>query len=323
MFIDLTSPASLPLGLVRTATGVGLLGLTLKYPQTQLTAQKRGASLVVTGPRAPVAHDYASRFIARHRLDAQLEIAVEWAIANYMGLSSEPMLALSAARALAWLNDLPTDGTPALAQAIGLGPEHALALWGFHQGGALLVGLENEGDMPPPILRRARIEHDEDHVWALVFHFPHVPDEISATYETDQMLALRRAAPYLSAETGQVFENQLWPAIERNDIATFAQAVMRVDELNREALAQAGTPNLIGSEAQDVLNVMRDNGAVAWGQCLTGLGLFGLVHGTETSQKLRHVLRGHVGHFGGTQIAAIVDNAGATWMSCGATPSGR
>lgn len=310
MYIDLSAPAILPLGLIRTGTSASasLLGLTLKYPLTQVSAQKRGAHLTVTGPRANLAHAYASRYLAHHQRDSQLEVAIEWAIANNMGLGSEPILGLSVARALAGLNTLPTNDTPALAQAVGVGPEHALALWGFHQGGALLVGLEGT---PPTVLARATIAHESDQVWAFVFHFPHVPDDVSATLEADRVAALRQAAPHLSLETGTVFNDQLWPAIKQDNITTFAQAVMRIDQLNREALELAGTPAVIRPEAQATLNVFQSSGALAWGQCLTGIGLFGLVKGTEASQQLRHKLRAHVGYYAGTQLAAIVDNDGA------------
>lgn len=308
MFIDLTAPSSLALGLIRTETGTGLFGLTLKYPQTQLTAQKRGAQLTITGPRAQVAHDYAVRFLAHHQRDSQLEIAIEWAVANGMGFGSEPMLALSTAQALAWLNDLPIDDVSALARAIGLGSEHALAVAGFQQGGALLVGLDDG-----TVMRRAVIEHDDDNVWALVLHFPHPPDDAPLTLEADALAALRRAAPHLSAETGRVFAEQLWPAIEQNDLAAFAHAVMAIDELNHDALAEAGTPSTLAPEAQDVLDAMRDNGALACSQSLLGLGLWALVKGTGASQKLRHQLRAHVGYFAGTQLAGIVDNVGARY----------
>ena len=51
--------------------------------------------------------------------------------------------------------------------------------------------------------------------------------------------------------------------------------------MNLAALARAGTPVNLSAADQDVLNVMRDNGAVTWGQSLTGVGLYGLVKGAK------------------------------------------
>ena len=58
--------------------------------------------------------------------------------------------------------------------------------------------------------------------------------------------------------------------------------------------------------------MMRDFGVAAWGQSLTGVGLYGLVQGAVPSQDLRTQLRHHLGPMGGIVMAAIADNEGAT-----------
>ena len=316
MLIELNSPCSLPLGAARMETKPGaatsLLGLTLKFPLVQLAAQKRPGGLYVTGPRAHLAHQQAERYLAHHHLDRQAEIEIEWAIPNHMGLGSEPLLGLSVARASAWITDGDVNDTPALAQAIGLGSEHAPAVWGFHQGGLLLVAGEGEAGQLPPVLRRASIEHnDKDKDWAFVLFLPYAPDDVSPTLEADRLAALLRAAPRLPADAGRLVAEQLWPAVEQDDIGAFAQALMALEQMNREALAQAGTAVTIAPDHQAILDLMRANGALAWGQSLTGLALYGLVRGAEASRELRRKIMAHVGHFGGTLLASITDNTGA------------
>ena len=62
---------------------------------------------------------------------------------------------------------------------------------------------------------------------------------------------------------------------------------------------------------QAILDVMLENGALTCGRSATGLGLYGLVKGSSATVALRHALRDHVGHYGGTTIATITDNHGA------------
>jgi predicted sugar kinase len=296
---------------VPAAAGEALasLGLTLKYPVTQLRAQKYERGLSVVGPRANLGYQQAERFLARRRETPRAEIEIEWTAPNYMGLGSEPILGLSLARALAWTNDAPLDDTPTLATDLGLGPEQAAAVWGFHRGGLLLVEAQAGPGAWPPVLRRASIAHDDiDQDWAFVLF---LPGEVAPLPEAERLAALWQAAPHLSAETGRTVIETMWPAVERDDVASFARGLMRLDQLNREALAQAGTPGTVAPQAQEILELMRERGALAYGQSLTGQALFALVRGAPASRALRQAITAHVTHFGGSVLGAITDNAGA------------
>jgi predicted sugar kinase len=272
------------------------------------------------------------------------------------------MLGLSVAQALAWVNGLPLENTTALAQAVGLEPQHALEVWGFDRGGLLLVDTppsetRREGDQgtrsscpmnlspSPPLLRslsqrggvvrRQEIAHPDKEAWAFVFFFPRVPPSLESDRLRVPSGCLLAAAPHLSSESGRLVTEKLWPAVENDDIAAFGQSLMALQQMNREALAAAGTPHQLNDEGlsraapreapgpiprlplgrgardQAILALMRDHGAFAWGQSLTGLGLFGLVKGAAASVELRTKLRHQVGFFAGRIMATITDNSGA------------
>jgi len=318
MIIDVNAPCSLPLGLVRleTAAGItlGLLGLTLKYPPVQLTIQPRAEDLSVTGARAPLAHDSARRLIQHQQAALPPNIEVEWAIASQMGLGSEPMLGLSVAEALARLHQLPVAGDGlALARALGLGPEYALSVWGFQHGGLLLVEAAPSNGAFPSALRRRAIAHTDKDAWAFIFLLPQVPDEVPSTFEAERWRALMDAAGHVSPDTGRVLETELWPALERDDLSAFSNALRAIQRLTYEALAQAGTPVSISPEAQSVIDMLNANGSLLSGQSLAGLAVFGLVGGQEASHDLRARLRKHVGSFAGTTLASIADNTGVRY----------
>ncbi|MBL8045100.1 MAG: hypothetical protein JNL09_01085, partial [Anaerolineales bacterium] len=118
------------------------------------------------------------------------------------------------------------------------------------------------------------------------------------------------AAPHLSPATAALVENQLWPAVEQDDFAAFSRALADLHALNTAALQAAGTPLTSAPEALTALEVIKAEGVVAYGQCLTGLGVYAFVQGATASQELRKKLMARLGYESGTIMAAITDNAG-------------
>lgn len=313
MLIEIASPAVLPFGLVRFE-GQGpartcMLGLALQHPPIQLFAQA-AERLAISGARANVAHRQAERFFAHRALPPSGDFEIELAIPRLIGLGSEPLLGLSMARAMAWLNDLPLDDTPALARSVGIGPGQALEVWAFDQGGLLLVDTPTAPGPMPPIVQRRPIAHPEREAWAFVLHFPRFAPDTPDSLESDRLTALLDAAVHLDPETGRLCRDLLWPALEQDDSAVFGQALMEIQRLNREALDRAGAPNEVDTDPR-IFDVMRTNGAQAWGRPAAGEAYFGLVRGAAASQDLRKALGDHVGIYGGTVMAAITDNHGA------------
>ena len=320
--IEIGAPAGLPLGLVTVEQNSGmtpcLLGVTLQHPPVHLS-NRPGRGLRVTGARANLAYQQAERFLQAHGLEPQSDLRIELAIPMGMGLSSEPMLGLSVARALAWQHDLPHADISALARATGLSPAAAPAIWGFDQGGLLFVeAVDPAATALPPILRRYDIAHPDKHAWVFVLVLPRLPTGTPTTLEAEQLTALRNAASHPDDTTWPLVRDRLWPALEQDDLPAFAQALMQIAAQNQAALAAAGTPHILSAEEQTILEMMRTHGAVAWGRSLTGLALYGLIEGAQASRALRRQLRRHLGPSGGTVMATITDNGGARTVIKGA-----
>jgi predicted sugar kinase len=315
MFIEIGAPCILPLGLALVeAEGrpkTCLMGITLQHPPTQLFACA-DQRLDVTGARAQVARRYAQRFLGHHSLESSAAIEIELATYSHMGLGSNALLGLSTAKGLAWVNQLPTDDTLALARALNLAPQHALDVWGFDQGGFLLVETLSEAKEMPQIVRRHPIQAaDSKDDWVFVFFLPKAPTDIPSSWEAERLSALLSAAPWLDVETLHQTTQDLWSALISDDLETFARSLMEIQALNREALAGAGTPEILSDKEQRILDLMRDHGALAWGRSFTGLGLYGLIGGAKPSVALRQAMRPHIDFHSGTLMATITDNEGA------------
>jgi predicted sugar kinase len=251
MFIEINTPASLPLGLVRLEGETGLktclLGVTLQHPPVNLSAQAHPAGLQVSGARADIAYTQAERCLQQQHLKQPAEVEIELAIPNLVGLGSETMLGLSVAQALAWVNNLPLDNTPMLAQAVGLQRRDALSVWGFAQGGVLLVDVSDATpgeDAAYPFtspVRRFELAHSDKETWVFVLILPRIPPDTPENLESDRLKALLKAAPHLSLESGQVLAAELWPALESDDLPAFGRALLVLRELNQAALTSAGS----------------------------------------------------------------------------------
>jgi predicted sugar kinase len=230
-----------------------------------------------------------------------------------MGLGSEPMLGLAVARALAELAGAPAAADPfALADALDLPAAAAPAVQGFAHGGLLLVPAEPAAGRWPAPLRRFELAHPDDTSWAWVLHWPFPPDGTPPTLEADRAAQLLAAAPHLSAETGRLVEDALWPALERDDLPAFGAALAAFQQLNRAALARAGGEPASAETTPGVLDVLRANGALAWGESANGLAPFGIIRGGPPSVALRRQVVAQVGYEGGSVTGAIADNQGAT-----------
>ncbi len=314
MFIEVGVPASLPLGLVRLQSesdaAVHWLGVTLQHPPVHLRAQAY-PTLLMTGARAGRAYELARTLLQAQGWDQPALIEIELAIPACMGLGSDAMLGLSVAQALAWVNGHPLDQPQDWGRALGLGPQHALNIWGFIQGGLLVVDAESPAG--PGLAPRLRCElaHPDQEAWAWVLFFPRISEDMPATLEEDRLATWLKAAPYLPLQSGSLVEDTLWPAMKRDDISAFGEGLMALREMQRQALAKAGHALPLNAQDQRVLQIMRDFGAHAWGQSLAGRALFGLVRGATASVELRTELRRHIGYYGGRVMATITANEGA------------
>jgi len=312
MLIEIGAPAILSFGMVQFENKFCLLGITVQHPPVHLSA-KAYSGYKITGARGDIGYQYATKFLDYHQLNHQAEVEIELAIPAFVGLGSESILGLSIAKSLAQLDDMTSEKNDliALAKAIDLKPQNSLELWGFDRGGLLLVESDSPVGELPNIIRRHEIQHDDKDAWAFVLYFPRISGDVPKKLETQLLKNLLQAAPHLNKESSRLVMEDIWLAMNDDNLENFAQALGELSILNNHALVSVGISTPFSQEEQAILDVMLENGALTCGRSATGLGLYALVKGSSATVALRHALRDHVGHYGGTTIATITDNHGA------------
>jgi predicted sugar kinase len=314
MLIEIGAPAILPLAFARIKQDEKsqsvMLGVALQHPPVHILAEKQ-QELLIHGPRAHIARQIAIDYLQGTGFSSKAEIQIENTIPTHVGFGTDPILALSVAQALAWVNESGFEDTAVLAKQINLKAEDALAYWGYTKGGALLVETEAEGNEIPALVRRHELKHKDNQAWAFVFCFPRVPNNAPDTLERDRQKEVLKAISHVSETSDTLMTETLWSALEQDDMAAFGAALIALRKLNQEALEKVNALPEVSEYAERIYSIFREGGAVAWGQSLNGIGLFALVRGAAASQQIRTAILKDSGPLGGHFSATITDNEGA------------
>jgi predicted sugar kinase len=310
MYIELATPASLPLGLVKVGDRLCLLGLTIQHPQVQVWAESQ-EQMNVTGPRAHIGADQADRYRDNTGISEQAAIEIEETIPAFVGLGSDAHMALGIARALAWIAGHAPDDVLSLAKNAGLSKAHALEIWGHQAGGVLLIDLEKAMEGEDAVLVRETVAHADKESWAFVMHFPNIPFDTPDTYEAEITADVLGSAKHLDGPRSAAASDAIFQAIRADDIRAFAAAVVELQQVNRAAQSAAGTHRPDTDEVENVRDQFKKVGCIMIGDSLFGDTVFGLVQSGNASRDVRVAMNKALGIFAGTTMATIVDNRGA------------
>ena len=315
----------LPLGVIKQAGSgeprIAQLGITLQHPFVQIFAQA-ASQMSVTGPRSDIGAAYVERLVASSSSAIDADIQIEFAIPAHMGLGSAPMLGIGMDKVLMWCNQQPDHEAVDFSHSPAFEPLHHLEFLGAAQGGLLLVDIPSSSSDTSPPLWRAALQHDDKEAWAFVLVLLRVPEGTESTMELDRRRALIEATSVMTAESGELFSTVIQPAVERDDLVAFGQGLMALQELNHRALASVRKLPTLTEKAQAVLDLMKVQGAVAWGQSPEGYCCYALTKGARATINMRTALRTIVGHTDGHMIATITNNRGATLVEkAGRLPS--
>ena len=277
----------------------GGIGAAVPAPSLLLEARP-AAELKAEGPDGARALEFARRFARYHDIDLRLHFCIHRAIPAHAGLGSGTQLALAVARASAELSGLPTEVT-ALARAVDRGRRSGVGTWTFAHGGFVLEGGRTpegnggvEGDdagRVAPLLARMPLPA----AWRCVVAVPRGKPGLTGD---DEAAAFARLPPPGAREVERVAHlvlMQLLPALAEADLTGFGAALGEVQRITGGWFAPAQGGVFAPGETRDLVERLRDWGAVGVGQSSWGPAVYGIVADAAASQALAQRVRGVLG----------------------------
>lgn len=283
--VRVIAPARLHLGFFDLHGGLGRsfgsLGATIDGMSTVVHATP-AARLLVHGEQAGRAHAIAQGLLRAAGLGDGLELHVEQALPEHVGLGSGTQLALAVGTALARLWQLPLD-TRALAGMLDRGRRSGIGIGAFDHGGFLVDGgRAAQSDAAPPLI--ARMEVPSAWRWILLFDPTH--RGLSGSAETQAFGALPRFPEHDAERLCRMVLMQLLPSLAEGDVDAFGAALTELQDCVGDHFAPAQNGRYASAAVGSALGLLRRAGAAAVGQTSWGPTGFALARNARHAQEL-------------------------------------
>jgi len=235
-------------------------------------------------------------------------------IPKHVGLGSGTQLSLAVGTAIAML-DGKSFTPPELSQITGRGVVSGVGTATFAEGGFVIDGgkltttPEGKGtEAVPPLLIRQAVPED----WHFVIAIPDLPKGLSGVPEKHAFQELPKGKASHAKETSRLVLMQLLPALIRDDIDQFGEALTRIQILVGDSFSKAQGGRFASPEVAKCVDAMLKAGAVGAGQSSWGPTCYGLVRGMKVASMVKAaVSKAMDGPSGGTTFIATANNQGA------------
>lgn len=286
--VRVTVPARLHVGFVDLHGGLGRrygsLGIALDAPQTVLTL-RRAPALAVGGPGSARAERYL-RTIAEHfGLDERMQLTIESAIPEHVGLGSGTQLSLATAVACCRLHGVHAE-TRELARLLDRGLRSSIGLATFEHGGVVLDGGRGEADQPPPVISRLPFPG----AWRVLLIYDDARRGLHGAAEVE---AFRRLPQFPAEDAARLCRIVLMgalPALAEGDLDGFGGAIAHLQRAIGDHFAPAQGGRYTSPLVADALAWLESEGVRGVGQSSWGPTGFAIVGSEEEAQALREGL---------------------------------
>lgn len=260
-----------------------------------LVSASRDDQISAEGDDADRAAAFASRYLAAHGINTGARIVVHRGLPPHSGLGSGTQLALSVARALADLYELPTDPR-ALATAVGRARRSAVGTWTFAHGGFVVEGgRPRDSDGCGPLIARLLFPDS----WRCVVAIPEADQPaLSGVVEEAAFAALPPPSEHEVNQVSHLVLMLMLPALADGDLRAFGSALTEVQQITGRWFASIQGGAFARGRSADVIARMTELGAEGVGQSSWGPAVYGIVDGDTAATRLANGIRSAVGRDG-------------------------
>ena len=291
----------------------GSVGVAIDRPNVVLKARS-STSLKAHGLSAKRVLAFAEKIVKHCGVEGGAEFELISDIPEHSGFGSGTQLGLAVGAALSELHglDLIPEKT---ALILNRSMRSGIGTYAFKHGGFIVDGghsTEKKNGVPPLIFRR-----DVPDDWLFVVGLPEVANNRSGETEADTFKRIKPPPPALVAEISRIVLLQMIPAILEDDIATFGEAMTKIDIKFGEFFEEVQGGKFSHPRIEAGIGFLTEAGALGVGQSSWGPAFYGLVEGESRAQELSESLKAFLneGEAKGRAFVARPSNSGAAIIS--------
>ncbi|MCK9396901.1 MAG: GHMP kinase [Methylobacter sp.] len=269
----------------------GSIGIALNEISTRLTVT--GAEqLTITGHAGQRAKKCVSMLCEALQVSDKLNITIEAAIPEHVGLGSGTQMSLAIGAALNEFYDLGLT-VREIAAVTDRGLRSGIGIGVFEQGGLVVDGGRGEKTITPPVLAHMDVPDD----WRFILVFDRRGQGLHGQQEIQ---AFKELPPFPRQEAARLCYLLLMqglPAVAENDIINFGDVITQLQHSVGEHFSSAQGGVFTSPEVAAAMQWLERQGAVAIGQTSWGPTGFCAIDGAQLAGTIADQARLEFAHF--------------------------
>jgi beta-ribofuranosylaminobenzene 5'-phosphate synthase len=277
----------------------GSIGVALNEISTRLSVTS-AEQLTITGPAAQRAEKCMSKLCEALHVPDKLNITIETAIPEHVGLGSGTQMSLAIGAALNEFYGLGLS-VREIAAVADRGLRSGIGIGVFEQGGLVVDGGRGEKTITPPVL--AHMDVPEEWRFILVFD-----ERGQGLHGQQEIQAFKELPPFPQQEAARLCYLLLMqglPAVAENDIAKFGDVISQLQRSVGEHFSSAQGGVFTSPEVATAMQWLERQGAVAIGQTSWGPTGFCAIDGIQLAESIADQARQAFAHFDKLSFAVV------------------
>lgn len=277
------TPARLHLGFLDVSGSLGRrfgsLGLSIEGVRTRLRV-RRAQQVKATGPAAERAEGFARKMLDSLNLPGGVEMAIDSAIPDHMGLGSGTQMALAVGHAVSALHGLALS-TREIASRMQRGKRSGIGIGAFDRGGFLVDSGIGEDGVVPPVT--ARLPFPDD--WRVLLIMDVRAQGLHGNHELEAFRLLGEFPREMAAHLCHLTLMQILPGVQERRFDAVAEGIAELQRLVGDHFAPAQGGRFTSREVAEALAWAEQAGHRGIGQSSWGPTGFVLLPDAETALR--------------------------------------
>jgi len=277
----------------------GSVGIALNEISTCLTVSP-AEQLTIIGPAAQRAEKCLFKLCKALHVSDKLNITIESAIPEHVGLGSGTQMSLAIGAALNGFYGLGLT-VREIAAVTDRGLRSGIGIGVFEQGGLVVDGGRGEKTITPPVLAHMDVPDE----WRFILVFD---ERGQGLHGQQEIQAFKELPPFPQQEAARLCYLLLMqglPAVAENDIAKFGDVISQLQRSVGEHFSSAQGGVFTSPEVAEAMQWLEQQGAVAVGQTSWGPTGFCAIDGVQLAESIADQARQAFAHFDKLSFAVI------------------